>query len=283
MGKEITVVTTFHPEGMDLYGQRFLQSFAKHVDQRIKLLVYAEDCNPVNPNPMQITILDAKETLPKLNAFKERWKDVPKANGKCPFPERRPRDHHKEFKWDAVRFANKVYAVFDACERSTDWCVWMDADTFIHSDWSYDQFSNLLPDSSYLTVVGRGKGSQTWPECGFYGMNLKNETCIAFLNEFERVYEDAENGIFKMEEWHDSYVFGTIINQFKEKGLNNVLDYSAGIYVKTAKTGGGGHPLINSELGRWMDHMKGDRKFQGKSKAKDLMGHRQESYWKDAI
>jgi hypothetical protein len=283
MGKEITVVTTFHPEGLKVYGQRFIDSFAERVDKKVKLLVYAEDCTPVNPDSEQITILDAKKSLPKLNKFKERWKDVPKANGKCPWPEKRPRDHHKEFKWDAVRFANKVYAVFDACERSTDWCVWMDADTFIHSDWSFDQFSKLLPDESYLTYVGRGKGSQTWPECGFYGMNLKNQSCKEFIAEFERVYEDAENGIFLLEEWHDSYVMGDIIHKFRQNKKDNIYDYSAALYVKTAKTGGGGHPLINSELGRWMDHMKGDRKFVGKSKAKDLMGVRQESYWTDAV
>jgi len=104
--KPITVVTTFHKPGLDLYGQRFLDSFAKEIDDNVKLIVYAEDCEPVNPNSEQITILNSKEVLPKLNAFKDRWKDVPKANGICPFPERRPRDHHKKFKWDAIRFAN---------------------------------------------------------------------------------------------------------------------------------------------------------------------------------
>jgi len=284
MGPQITVLTTFHPEGLMVYGQRFIDSFSDRVDKRIKLLVYAEDCDPVNPDPEQITILNAKESLPKLNAFKEKWGSVPKANGKCPWPEKRPRDHHKEFKWDAVRFANKVYAVFDACERvNKDWVVWMDADSYIHSDWSYEQFVKLLPEVSYLTVVGRGKGSQTWPECGFYGMNLNNKACKEFMAEFERLYEQAEDGIFKLEEWHDSYVMGDLIHKWKQRGYENIFDYSAGLYLKTAKTGGGGHPLINSELGRWMDHMKGDRKFKGKSKAKDLMGVRQESYWTDAV
>ena len=35
-------------EGLDLYGQRFIDSFAKRVDKKIKLLVYAEDCVVVN-------------------------------------------------------------------------------------------------------------------------------------------------------------------------------------------------------------------------------------------
>ena len=279
--KNITVVTTFHQPGLALYGQRFLESFAEKVDNKIKLLVYTEDCNPVNPNPEQITILDAKQALPKLNAFKERWKNDPKANGIPPIEikARRPRDHHKAFKWDAIRFANKTYAVYDACVRSKDWCVWMDADTFVHSDWSYNEFKECLPETSWITYVGRGKGSQTWPECGFYGMNLNHPVCHEFLKEFERVYEDADNGIFLLEEWHDSFVFGNILNNMK-RDFPNALDYSADMYLREAKTGGGGHPLINTVLGKWIDHMKGDRKNTGKSLPKDMMITRNEDYWK---
>ena len=68
----ITVCTTFHKPGMDLYGQRFIDSFAEKVDKRINLLVYAEDCNPNNPDANQITIINAKDALPKLNSFKAR-------------------------------------------------------------------------------------------------------------------------------------------------------------------------------------------------------------------
>jgi len=276
---DITVVTTFHKPGLDLYGQRFLDSFAARVDPQIKLLVYAEDCEPyVTAN--NITVLNAAQTLPKLQEFKRKWKGVPKANGIPPADiKAKRRDWNKEFKWDAVRFANKVYAVFDACERSIDWCVWMDADSYIHTDWSYEEFAKLLPNDKWLTYVGRGKGSQTWPECGFYGMNLKHPMCKQFLQEFERFYEDADNGIFELEEWHDSFVFGHILNQLKPID-QNVLDYSANMYLREAKTGGGGHPLINGPLGKWMDHMKGGRKTSGKSLQKDLMVNRTEAYWK---
>ena len=97
--------------------------------------MYAEDCKPVNPDPSRIEILDAKAALPKLNAFKSTWGHVPKANGDITNePQRHTRsDWMKKFKWDAVRFANKTYAVYDAVQRSKDWCVWMDADTFVHS------------------------------------------------------------------------------------------------------------------------------------------------------
>ena len=279
--KDILAVTTFNKEGLELYGQRFLNSFAERVDKRIKLLVYAENCSPVNPDPSQITIYEAEKQLHLLQDFKKQWKNVPKANGIPPddIKAKRPRDWDKKFKWDAVRFANKVYAVIDACAKTNkDWVVWMDADTFVHSDWSYDNFKELLPDDKWLTYVGRGKGSQTWPECGFYGMNLNNMKCVDFLREFEWMYEDAENGIFKLEEWHDSYVFGKLLDDFKRVDPN-VLDYSANMYLREASTGGGGHPLINGPLGKFIDHMKGGRKEKGKSSPKDMMVKRTEDYW----
>ena len=43
---------------------------------------------------------------------------------------------------------------------------------------------------------------------------------------------------------------------------------------------GEGHPMINSDLGKYFDHLKGDRKEVGKSnKPKDLKVKRTESYW----
>ena len=280
MSKQITVLTTFHPAGLSKYGQRFLDSFAARVDKRIKLLVYAEDCKPVNPDPSRIEILDAKAVLPKLNVFKAKWGNVPKANGDVsndPVRSRR-KDWNKEFKWDAVRFANKTYAVYDACTRSKGWCVWMDADSFIHSPWEYEDFAQLLPDNAYITYVGRGKGSQTWPECGFYGMNLNHPVCHEFLKDFEAMYEDADNGIFTLDEWHDSYVFGELLKKYSEFPSH---DYSAEMYLKEAKSGGGGHPLINGPLGKWMDHMKGGRKDTGKSQKKDIIVNRTEAYWNE--
>ena len=277
---EITVLTTFHRDGMKKYGQRFIDSFAKNVDKKIKLLVYAEKCVPINPDPQQIEIIDVDTSLPKLSDFKEKWKDDPKANGIPPNEiKRRRRDWEKTFKWDAVRFSHKVYAVFDACERnSKDWVVWIDADTFFHSTWSYDEFSNLLPNRTWLTFVGRGKDRRSWPECGFYGMNMNSVICREFLKEFEKYYSEAETGIFKLPEWHDSYVFGHILKKY-QRYHPNVHDYTANLTMREAKTGGGGHPLINTELGKWIDHLKGGRKELGKSKDGDLIVQRNEEYW----
>jgi len=252
----INVCTTFNKEGLDLYGQTFLNTYAKNVDKKIKLTVYAENCVPENPDPTQIWIVNQIE-LKDLLIFKSTWRDVPMANGTCPFPQKRPHDYHKEFKWDAVRFANKVYAVFDACDRYADdvllpddaifdkydsgkgnWIVWMDADTVVHSPWSYDDFKAFLKDDRWLTYVGRGKGSQTWPECGFYGIDISSTKAQQFIKYFKWMYDNANIGIFKLDEWHDSYVFGHCIEKFKVM-YTDMYDVTSDMYLKEARTGGG--------------------------------------------
>lgn len=266
-----TLVTTFHQKGLDDYAQKFIESFEKNTFD-IPLIIYAEDCDPLIESK-NITCYNQKK-LKKLIEFKNRWKNVPKANGKCP-PEikaKRPKDWHKEFKWDAVRFANKVYAVFDAANKcNTDWIVWIDADTIIHSKFNLDDLMNFLPSNSYISYLGR---ERKWPECGFYGINLKTEAGNNFLTLFEKMYEDAENGIFKLQEWHDSFVFDYVLTETQKQYPNeSVHNISEGL-IK-----GEGHPFINSELGKYIDHLKGNRKELGKSKPTDLIIKRNEQYW----
>ena len=263
------VVTTFNQNGMKLYGQQMIDSFAKNWPTSITLYVYAEDCEPYNHDQANIVIIDANSNLTDLQMFKEKWRGVPKANGVCPWPERRPKDHHKGFKWDAVKFSNKVYSIFhcaDICK--TDILIWMDADTVCHSKIEIQTLNNIIPDNSDICYLGR---ERKWPECGLYSINLNSNAAREFLAEFKNVYDNAENGIFKMEEWHDSFVFDEVLKRVNVKTVN----WSAGL-IK-----GEGHPLINSVWGAYLDHLKGDRKNLGHSKSSDLILTRTEDYWRN--
>ena len=71
-------------------------------------------------------------------------------------------------------------------------------------------------------------------------------------------------------------MFGEILKKYKQ--FNAEYDYSADMYLREAKTGGSGHPFINCILGKYFDHMKGDRKKTGKSKPSDIMITRTEAY-----
>jgi hypothetical protein len=271
----IKTATTFNQEGLELYGQRFLNSYAERVGKRIKLLCYAEKCSPINPDPKHIKILNVDKLLPKLIRFKEKWKDVPKANGVCPYSDVDEAEKCKTFKWNAVRFAHKSYAMLDACQRSKDWCVWMDADIFVHSYWGYDDFIKILPNNKWLTYVGRPKrapGNLVYPETGFWGINMNHDISHRFLQEYERTYEEAEDRLFTLPQFHDCIVF--------QRALDNCEDYKNQTVNYTEDSIKGGHPMVNGVLGAWIDHLKGDRKKAGKSRACDITTERPEKYWK---
>ena len=263
-----TVCTTFNAGGYEKYGRRMIQTFLQNWPAEVQLVVYAEKCM-VSESAPNLIVHDLETSSPELVAFKNTWQGVPKANGDVsqdPVRSKR-KDAGKGFKWDAVRFAHKVYAIFHCAQtaRST-WLLWMDADTICHSPITIENIAKLCPVTTDLCFLGRrGKFS----ECGLYAMNLTSPATKLFLNKFQHAYDSAENGIFKLDEWHDSFVFDAV-----RRGANLVeLDWSSHLIT------GEGHPLINSEWGAWLDHLKGARKNLGRSKQVDLKIKRTEAYW----
>ena len=262
-----TVVSTFNAAGYEKYGQRMIQTFLKNWPQEVSLVVYAEDCNVAEtaPNLVVRNVAD----VGALTVFKEAWRDVPRANGNVsddPVRSKR-KDAGKGFKWDAVRFAHKVYSIFHCAKNTkTDWLIWMDADTVCHSPVAVADLDRLCPNHHDLCFLGR-QGKYT--ECGLYAMNLQHPIMERFLWDFQRMYDDAEGGIFRLAEWHDSFVFDAV----RKNHQLNELDWSGHIIA------GEGHPLINSDWGAYLDHLKGARKDQGRSRASDLKVRRTEAYW----
>lgn len=274
-----TVVTTFNQDGLKDYGQRMIDTFCSNWPQEVTLHVYPENCNPRVPNHNQICLTDL-ESVTALTKFKDKWKNVPKANGDVsddPIRSKR-KDAGKGFKWHAVRFAHKVYAIFDCAQKvDSDILIWMDADMVCHSPLSIHTLRRLVPPHIDLCYLGRqGK----YPECGLYSLNLKSVPVQNFLKEFQRMYDEAENGIFQLDEWHDSFVFEEVRKKFPQLIQINWSEGLTDLRPHKGNTIGEGHPLINCEWGEYLDHLKGDRKKLGKSKANDLKIVKQSNYWR---
>jgi hypothetical protein len=271
MSRKFAVVTTFNKAGMDLYGQKMIDSFEKNWPAEVDLYVYAEGCTP-NKTRNNTYVRELMQNA-GIVKFKAKWKDVPKANG-LENPKGRV-DSHKGFKWDAIRFCHKVFAIFD-CAKSLDGSgvdelIWMDADTLCHSVMPNDFLDKFIPHNSHICYFSR---EPKWPECGFYSMKLKEDITKKFLSRFQWVYDHAEEGIFTMKEWHDSFVFYEIVKEFRQ--VQGFVEHS----LSNVTIQGEGHPIINSKLGAYIDHMKGNRKVDGKSYTKDLKVERKEDYWK---
>jgi hypothetical protein len=256
-----TVCTTFNQEGYNVYGRRMIDTFVQTWPQDVELWVYTEGFSIDSPAE-NVRVLDLLASSPELVTFKNQWQHVPKANG-FPFPEA----DKKAFKWQAVRFSHKVYAIFHAARAAnTDWLIWMDGDMVCHSAIDHAQLDAFFPNSSELCFAGR---SNKFSECGLYGMRLTSPAVRTWLAEFQHMYDDAENGIFTLSEWHDSFVFDAVRQRHRLSELN----WSAGL-IK-----GEGHPLINCKWGAYIDHLKGKRKNAGRSQHSDLLVKRTETYW----
>jgi hypothetical protein len=263
-----TVCTTFNAGGYEKYGRRMIQTFLQNWPEEVQLVVYAEAC-AVSESAPNLIVHDLAVASPELVAFKHKWRGVPKANGDVSADPARARrkDAGKGFKWDAIRFAHKVYAVFHCAKTtSTDWLLWMDADTICHSPIGLADLQKMCPPRMDLCFLGR---RQKYTECGLYAMNLTSPATCLFLSKFQQAYDDAENGIFKLDEWHDSFVFDAV----RRNSTLIELDWSSHLIT------GEGHPLINCEWGAWLDHLKGARKDLGRSKRVDLKVTRTEAYW----
>jgi hypothetical protein len=260
-----TVITTFNSQGYKQYGQHMIQTFLANWPADVVLTVYAEDCKVEELAP-NLVVRDLG-TVRELTQFKNKWRHVPQANGDVssdPVRSRR-KDAGKGFKWDAVRFAHKVYSIFDAAKKiNSDYLIWMDADMVCHSAVTVQDLDRLCTKD--LCFLGRrGKYS----ECGLYAMNLQSKKIKEFLSTFQHYYDHAESGIFTLDEWHDSFVFDEIRKQVSVDSR----DWSSHLIS------GEGHPLINSEWGAYLDHLKGSRKLIKRSPIRDLIQPRTESYW----
>ena len=294
---KIKVITSYKPGTWEQYAKKGIESMAKNFPIEVDIVVYAEEPKP-ECSFERIHWIDLNTAEPALFNFKNKHKKDPVANGELqeiPGGVRRPaelqqkggKDKNKgSYLWAAVRFANKVFCVVNGVRNSEgyDYVVWIDADTFTFRSIPLDFFKKQLPSDTMVTYLGRENPNLNdggkYPECGFVGYNLKHPQIQNFVDEWEQLYVTDE--VFKLLEWHDSYVFWHLTKKFRKEKNIKVNDIG---YWKGVK---GHHVFVNSELGLYMDHMKGKRKQKGSSAKNDLRAPRNNApanvwdieYWK---
>jgi hypothetical protein len=259
------VVTTFHKKGYEIYGKRCIDSFLQYWPSDISMFVYAEDVD-VDVNDERVTVINQTQNVPRLHEFRRLYKDNPFANGTDP----RGKGGANNFRWDAIRFSNKVFAVTDAIERTRsefDQLIWLDADTVTHTAFPRKIIDNLAPRGVELAAYLNRK---SYPECGWVGYNLRHPKINEFAYRFEQCYLSGR--FLEMKESHDSFVFWDIVKDMAKSGEAN--------FKYLGSDTASGHIFINSALGGYLDHLKGDRKSEGKSRSSDLYTKRKEAWWR---
>jgi|TARA_A100001015_G_scaffold30643_1_gene34116 hypothetical protein len=290
---KIKVITSYKPGTWQTFAKRGIHSMAEQFPNNVDIFLYCEEPQPKDVHH-RIKCVDLIKAEPNLFEFKKKYKNDPVANGKTtPIPNGVRRSDKLEgldkdnesFLWDAVRFANKVFCIVNAVRNSYeyDYVVWIDADTYTFRPIPEDFFPGLLPKETMLTYLGRehptlGDGG-VYPECGFVGYNLAHPEIQNFIDDWEKLYKTGE--VFKILEWHDSYVFWHLSKIYRAE--KNVLVNDIG-YWKGVK---GHHVFVNSELALYIDHFKGKRKRNRTSARNDFRANPnspvnldQIDYWK---
>ena len=266
-----TVITSFHQEGLNQYGQRMINTFERHWPDDVNLIVCAENCQPKIARPTT-KVYDLLDVSANCRAFVERHRTNPLAHGQAgPGDVWNPK---KAFRWNAVRFAYKVFSVaLCANNISSGWMIWIDADTHTHSPVTKSWLDEVCPESAMISYLGRGEKYHS--ECGWVAYNLDHPETRNFIADFVGMYNT--DSIFNEREWHDSYIWDLVRKKYQDQNVFCNLNPSY------ADKGLAGHPFINSKLGECMDHVKGDRKTYGHSKAKEVVSHRDHPYWQRVL
>lgn len=224
-------VTSMSREGYDTYGRTFLDTYSKHV--HFPLTVYSED-NLLPERPF----IDLNQD-DELATFLE---DCPPS---------------KDYRFDAGKFAKKVFAITASRSRYEDWRIWLDADVVIEKPITEDFLKRVCPDDMMGSYLGRKDWHHS--ECGWVAYNMAY--AYGFLYAFRQMYVSGE--IFDHMEWHDSYLF----DRLRERTAGDWLNLSEGVF--------GMHVWDGSPLGEVMKHLKGPLRKAGK------IADVPENYWSE--
>lgn len=219
-------VTTFSPQGYIEYGERFLQSYVKHVP--FSVLAYVEE-----PPPFKHSKVEYRDIydIPDLIHFLEDAK-------------RRQLSQPKNYLYDAAKFSHKVFSQLDAFKAEKGEVFWFDADVVLFEDVSQWELRGYLKDVC-LAYLGR----DTYTETGFIGFDTRHKDFPMFKHHYEDMYKKRK--IFQLDHWTDCHAFDEARRGISGRDLTNGT--------------GMNHVWCESPLAKFSDHCKGKRKDIGAS------------------
>lgn len=248
----INVVTSFHKKGYDVYGRKFLETWKKYWPGNVNLTIYYEDehdrPNGFNWVPMsEVSFLD--EYLGSLK--------FPLMHGDM--------GGTYNINWDA-RMARKSFIQMHSMRKFGGKVVWIDSDVVTHEPVPENFIDTVLPDDKFCCYLGRDGWMYT--ESGFLGFNAEHTIARKFHDLYLSIF--MTGAIFMQQGWHDCYGFDAARKAMQLDSVFNNLAKDV--------PHGTGHVFINSVLGGYMDHRKGNRKLH-RSDPSELVFGRDEKYW----
>jgi len=230
----LLAVTTFNPKSLTEYAQNCLDGLKRCFPG--KIVAYTEE-------HIGLDGIDERDffSIPGVGEYLEKIKKVACSDGNT--------GRGYDYRWDANKFCRKVFcqeAVFD----EDRFVFWIDADCVFKKPLPTEFLEGLL-DGSPFCYLGR-MGRDAYTETGFLGFDTKH----TYFPEFRKKYLSyfLTGRIFSEKNgWHDCIAFDRAREGIKGKNL--------------CPTGSGmGAVIGKTPLAEYMDHWKGNRKFNNGSK-----------------
>jgi len=225
------VVTTCNKSGFEKYGYRCLESWNKWTGSA-ELYFYAEGFD-----------------IPKTACVTQR----PLPDDLINFKERYFHYEPHSYLFDVCRFSNKVFAAVDALFEYKGLGVWLDADCVTFNDVTEEFIRSQIPQGSYIAMFKR-PGMYT--ETGFWIIDCSHKQHQEFMHTWRDWY--ISNSFKKLSNWTDCETLDATVRLFERDGL-----------IKSHNLSPAGnknmHPICESEIGKRIDHCKGNRKENGVS------------------
>ncbi len=218
------VVTTCHKQGLDDYGHRWLKG-RKLWPKGTDFQFYTEGFAVDCPGK------DFRD-MPEFS----QWK-LEHAYYIAP-----------DWPWEVVRYAHKVFAACDALYDYKGVGVWLDADCVTGVKIPKGLIEKQL-DGAYLACYQR---TGLYTETGLWIVDCSHPEHKAFLDAWRDWYFSGR--FKKLQHWHDCMTLDATIRQFGDRIKVKNL---SGEFHKDL------HPQAKTELGRYVDHCKGERKAAG--------------------
>jgi hypothetical protein len=266
--KSLTIVTTWGTKYWPNPVQPGIQSTAKNWPSHAKILLYPDDMSQQTKLP-RTTYYDLCKEQPVLKEFINRNKNNPRLTSGTFQPTQ------YKFEYDAIRFSYKVFACIDAYQKTKPDMLWfLDADIITFEKIPMSWLEHITPDSAFTSYLGRPK--KGFSETGYYAFNTAHKYADEFFKRWEQYY--AEDLFFNLAGYTDSFTFDAVRIEMEKSGKIQNEDLNDGRWSKWRRSR---HPFINSELGQYMDHLKGyHRKAQLTSRKRDLTTKQTHPYWK---
>ena len=275
--KSLTIVTTWGSKYWPNPVQAGIQSTVKNWPGHAKILLYPDDMSQQLALPRTEYYNLCKEQ-PKLKEFIDRHKNNPKFNPRIKQTEKEKKDFDKNtqiYIYDCVRFSYKVFACIDAWQKTKPDMLWfLDADIITFDKIPMSWLEHIIPDKSFTSYLGRPK--KGFSETGYYAFNTAHKYAREFFERWQTYYD--KDRFLELKGYTDSFTFDGARIELEKEGKIKNEDLNDGRFAGGRRSR---HPFINSELGQYMDHLKGyDRKAAMTSKKRDLTTNQTHSYWK---